>query len=77
MSMKAVLLLIVGVAAGFVIAHQVAKTPQGKQFFDNVDAKAREFGDAVVEGYKVREAELRDAVADAQAAVVDISKRVK
>jgi hypothetical protein len=75
--MKAVLLLIVGVAAGFVIAHQVSKTPQGKQFFDNVDAKAKEFGDAVVEGYKVREAELRDAVADAQAAVVDISKRVK
>jgi hypothetical protein len=75
--MKAVLLLIVGVAAGFVIAHQVSKTPQGKQFFDNVDAKAKEFGDAVVEGYKVREAELRNAVADAQAAVVDISKRVK
>jgi hypothetical protein len=75
--MKAVLLLIVGVAAGFVIAHQVSKTPQGKQFFDNVDTKAREFGDAVVEGYKVREAELRNAVADAQAAVVDISKRVK
>jgi len=75
--MKALLLLIVGVAAGFVVAHQVSKTPQGKQFFDNVDAKAREFGDAVVDGYKARESELRTAVSDAQAAVVDITKRAK
>jgi hypothetical protein len=75
--MKGLLLLIVGVAAGFVVAHQVSKTPQGKQFFDNVDAKAREFGDAVVEGYKSRESELKSAVADAQAAVVDITKRAK
>lgn len=75
--MKGALLLAVGVAAGFVIAHQVSKTPQGKQFFDNVDARAREFGDAVVDGYKTREAELKHAVADAQAAVVDITKRAK
>jgi hypothetical protein len=75
--MKGLLLLIVGAAAGFVIAHQVAKTPQGKQFFDSVDAKAKEFGDAVVEGYRAREAELRSAMADAQAAVVDITKRAK
>lgn len=75
--MKGILLLVVGAAAGFVIAHQVAKTPQGKQFLDGVDAKAKEFGDAVVEGYRAREAELRAAVADAQAAVVDISKRAR
>jgi hypothetical protein len=75
--MRGLLLLIVGAAAGFVIAHQVAKTPQGKQFFDNVDAKAKEFGDAVVEGYRSREAELRSAMSDAQAAVVDITKRAK
>jgi hypothetical protein len=75
--MKGVLLLIVGAAAGFVIAHQVSKTPQGREFFANVDAKAKEFGDAVVDGYRAREAELRHAVADAQAAVVDITKRAK
>ena len=75
--MKGLLLLIVGVAAGFLVAHQVSKTPQGKQFFENVDAKAREFGDAVVDGYKSRESELKSAVADAQAAVVDITKRAK
>jgi len=39
----------------------LAKTPQGKQFFDDVDAKAKDFGSAVVDGYKAREAELRAA----------------
>jgi len=62
--MKNVLWLIVGIGTGFAIAHQVAKTPQGKRFFDEVDGKAREFGSALVDGYKSREAELRDAVSD-------------
>lgn len=60
--MKGLLLLTVGVAAGFVIAHQVSKTPEGKKFFADVDQKAREFGDAVVQGYKSREAELKDTL---------------
>ena len=75
--MKGILLLIIGVAAGFVVAHQISKTPQGKQFFADVDAKAKDFGAAVVDGYKAREAELRSAVADAQSAVVDITARAK
>ncbi len=62
--MKGLLLLTVGVAAGFVVAHQVAKTPEGKKFFADVDAKAREFGGAVVDGYKARESELRDAAGE-------------
>jgi len=61
--MKGLLLLVVGVGVGFIAAHQVAKTPQGKQFFDEVDSKAREFSGALVDGYKQREAELRSAVA--------------
>jgi hypothetical protein len=60
--MKGLLLLTVGVAAGFVIAHQVAKTPEGQKFFSDVDQKAREFGDAVVTGYKSREAELKSTL---------------
>ena len=75
--MKGILLLAVGVAAGFVIAHQVAKTPEGQKFFDDVDSKAREFGSAVVDGYKAREAELRAAVAEAEDVIADLSKRVK
>lgn len=73
--MKGILLLAVGVAAGFVVAHQVAKTPEGKKFFDDVDSKAREFGSAVVDGYKTREAELRAAVAEAQDVIADLRSR--
>ena len=72
--MRSILLLAVGVAAGFIVAHQVSKTPEGKKFFDDVDSKAREFGSAVVDGYKAREAELRAAVADAEDVIADLKR---
>ena len=75
--MKNAAWLIVGIALGFVAAHQVSKTPQGKQFFDEVDTKAREFGSAVVDGYKQREAELRAAVAEAEDTIADLTNRLK
>ena len=58
--MKNILLLVIGVGAGFAIAHQVSKTPAGKQFFEDVDNRAKEFSAALVDGYKAREAELRN-----------------
>lgn len=75
--MKSLLLLVVGVGIGFLAAHQVAKSPEGKQFFSDVDARAREFGSAVVDGYKSREAELRAAVAEAEVAIADLTSRAK
>ena len=72
--MKGALLVLAGVAIGFVVAHQVAKTPEGKKFFEDVDSKAREFSSAVVDGYKAREAELRAAVADAEDAIADLKR---
>jgi hypothetical protein len=57
--MKNILLLVIGVGAGFAIAHQVNKTPAGKQFFEDVETRAKEFGAALIDGYKTREAELR------------------
>jgi len=62
--MKNALWLIVGIGVGFVVAHQVAQTAAGKRFFDDVNAKAHDFGDAIVGGYKQREAELRAAIDD-------------
>jgi hypothetical protein len=67
--MKNLVLLIVGVGIGFVAAHQINKTAEGKRFFADVDSRAKEFSSAVVEGYKAREAELRSAVADADGVV--------
>ena len=75
--MKGIILLAVGVAAGFIVAHQVSKTPEGKKFFADVDSKAREFGSAVIDGYKAREAELRAAVAEAEDVIADLSSRTK
>ena len=57
--MKNLLLLVVGVGAGFAIAHQVSKTPAGKQFFEDVDKRAKDFSAALVDGYRARESELR------------------
>lgn len=73
--MKNILWLIVGVGIGFYAAHRVNQTPQGRAFFEDVDTKAREFSDAVVDGYKVREAELRAAVADAEDVIANLSQR--
>lgn len=73
--MKKILWLAVGVGIGFVAAHQLNKSPEGRRFFEDVDAKAREFGGAVVDGYKAREAELRAAVVDAEDAIADLAKR--
>lgn len=67
--MSKILLLILGLGAGFVIAHQVSKTERGKQFFDDVDSRAREFSAALIDGYRAREAELREALSDAQDAL--------
>lgn len=73
--MKNVILLVVGVAIGFVVAHEVAKTSGGKRLFEEVDAKARAFGSAVIDGYRTREAELRAAVAGAEGAIADLRER--
>jgi hypothetical protein len=75
--MKSGFWLIVGVAVGFFAAHQVSKTPQGKQFFEGVDEKAREFGGMVVDGYKQREAELKGVISDAEDIITDLTKRIK
>ena len=75
--MKKILWLIAGIGIGFVVAHEVAKTPQGKDFFEDVDTKAKEFGSAVLDGYKAREAELRAAVADAEGVIADLKARTK
>ena len=76
-ALKALGWIAVGVAAGFVVAHQVSRTEQGKRFFDEVDAKAKEFGSAVVDGYRARETELRAAVAEAEEVIADLAKRAK
>jgi hypothetical protein len=70
---KSFVWLVVGVAAGFAIAHQLNKTRQGRAFFSDLDQKARDFGAAVSEGYHAREAELRDAIDRAEDTIDGLS----
>lgn len=73
--MKNLVWLVLGVGVGFIAAHQINKTPEGKKFFEDVDHRAREFSDAVVDGYKSREAELRAAVADAEDVIANLRSK--
>lgn len=73
--MKKLLWMLFGVGVGFVAAHQFSKTETGQRFFDDVDEKAREFGSAVVDGYKAREAELRDLVSEAEDVIADLKRK--
>lgn len=75
--MKNVLVFALGTAAGFVAAHYVSKSPQGKRVLDEIDARATEFIDAVVDGYRVREAELKATIAEAQDVIADAADRIK
>lgn len=71
--MKNFIWFVVGVGVGLVISREASKTRQGKQFFSDLDTKAREFGEAISEGYRKREAELRDAIGDAADAATDVA----
>lgn len=73
--MSKLLWLVGGVAAGFIAAHQLGKTEQGKAFFEAVDEKAKQFGDAVAETYKAQEANLKSALKNVETAIQDLSDK--
>ncbi len=60
--MKYIALLLAGIGLGFVVAHQVSRTPGGKAFLDDVDSKARQITGAVSAGFTERTLELRDGL---------------
>ncbi len=57
--MKNLVLLAIGVAIGVFAVNRLQHTDQGRQFFDELDTRTREFTDAVKDGYASREHELR------------------
>lgn len=61
--MKKFFWLMTGVAAGLVIAKQIESNPRAQAVVDDATAKAKEFGAAIAEGFKEREAELAVPVA--------------
>lgn len=63
--MRKITWLIAGVGLGFIAAHFVNSTPEGKRFFDRVNQGAREFNDAVQDGYRRGAEELLEDVEEA------------
>lgn len=57
--MKQIFWILLGVIFGFVAAHQINQTEKGREFFNTMNDRISDFNDALVEGYKAREAELR------------------
>jgi hypothetical protein len=59
-TMKSLLWLSIGVGVGLVAAHQVNRSAAARAVVDGLSERAREFTGGVVDGFRVRDAELRD-----------------
>lgn len=60
--MRTALLIVTGVAIGFVAAHLVNSTESGRAFFGRVNERVDAFGEAVRDGYRARTEELVAAI---------------
>jgi hypothetical protein len=67
--MKKLIWFASGIAAGLFAAKQLRENPQAQELVDDAAKRAKEFGAAVSEGYREREAELAKASAPKAAAV--------
>ncbi|MBO1902872.1 YtxH domain-containing protein [Leucobacter weissii] len=67
--------LVVGAALGFVAAHFVNQTPEGRRFFERVGRGAREFGDAIAEGYREAEEEFVEVLDDVERRLTELESK--
>jgi hypothetical protein len=58
--------LISGIAIGLVAARRLSESPTAQAVVDDAARRAKEFGTAVAEGFKEREAELSTSKAPAR-----------
>ena len=59
--MKRSFWLISGVAIGLVVAKRLAENPKAQAVVDDAAKRAKEFGEAVAEGFREREAQTKKA----------------
>jgi len=58
--MKKLLWFITGVSIGVIAANQLKENPKAQELANDLTRRAKEFGAAVAEGYREREAELSE-----------------
>jgi len=73
--MKKLIWFASGIAAGLFAAKQLRENPQAQELVDDATKRAKEFGAAVSEGFREREAEL--AIANAPKPVAAKKPAVK
>ena len=66
--MKKLIWFASGIAAGLFAAKQLRENPQAQELVDDAAKRAKEFGAAVSEGFREREAELAKSAAPKAAA---------
>lgn len=69
--MRKLMWLLTGVGLGFVLAHFVNQTPEGRRFFERLGQGAREFSDAVASGYHDVEIVASDILDEVEEAIED------
>lgn len=60
--MKKIFWFVTGIAAGLAVAKQLAENPKAAALAEDATKRAKEFGAAVSEGFREREAELSKPV---------------
>lgn len=73
--MKKAFWLLTGIAAGLVIAKQLDENPKAQAVVDDAAKRAKEFGAAIAEGFREREAELAAPAAKKPAAKAPTAKK--
>lgn len=73
--MSRIFWFIAGITLGFFGAHLANRTATGQRVFGRIDQGAREFGEAVVRGYRSREAEFASTIDDVEQALSDYQQR--
>ncbi|MEY4742404.1 MAG: hypothetical protein RL672_1154 [Actinomycetota bacterium] len=64
--MKKAFWLLTGIAAGLVIAKQLDENPKAQAVVDDAAKRAKDFGAAIADGFREREAELNKPAASAK-----------
>jgi hypothetical protein len=73
--MKRAFWLITGVAIGLAAAKRISENPTAQAVVDDAAKRAKEFGEAVAEGFREREAEAKKPAARKPAAKKPAAKR--
>ncbi|MBK0418171.1 hypothetical protein JD276_03900 [Leucobacter sp. CSA1] len=73
--MRKLFWLLFGVVLGFVAAHFVNQSPEGRRFFERVNRGTREFGDALAAGYRAAESAGEEALDEVESALRELNEK--